>query len=383
MDFTQQKRAVLLKAKALLDAAEKENRDLTVAERNEVDGYMREAKNFGEAAARWAKYPDLKDLNVGGAGGFSGAKGRSGDGSWSKAVREHMGAKAIMAPSGSVEAPSPTGMLAPLGDKVETLLQLIPQEPLTDSDGFSYLQETVRTQNAAVVAAAALKPTSVYTLERKEDRARVIAHLSEPIPRQWLSDAQGLRRYLDTVLREGLLLALESEIIDGDGTGEHFTGMLATSGINVQAWDTDILTTARKAQTTLELLSIAPGAYVFNPTDWETIELSVDLQGKYQMTVAPDARQSLPVDRARRRLWGLPVALSTGLTAGVGLLVDFAGSTALFEREKVAIDWSEATVVDGTSAFEKNLVVFRAEGRWGFAVTRPAGIVELDLGAGS
>jgi hypothetical protein len=82
------------------------------------------------------------------------------------------------------------------------------------------------------------------------------------------------------------------------------------------------------------------------------------------------------------------VVTSTVVTAGIGFLVDFAGSTMLWEREQVRIDWSENTwdpdgISEGVGAsdFSKNLIRFRAEGRWGFAITRPAGVVEIDLTA--
>ncbi|MEV6913321.1 phage major capsid protein, partial [Amycolatopsis sp. NPDC051071] len=100
------------------------------------------------------------------------------------------------------------------------------------------------------------------------------------------------------------------------------------------------------------------------------------------------AGQAVPVDRAARRLWSVPVVLSTSVTAGTGWLADFAGSTVLKAREDVTITWSENTYEkdlfgageDG-NLFEANMIRFRCEGRFGFAVTRPAGVVKLDLTA--
>jgi HK97 family phage major capsid protein len=89
------------------------------------------------------------------------------------------------------------------------------------------------------------------------------------------------------------------------------------------------------------------------------------------------------VDRAARKLWGLPVAVSSALSDGTGYLADFTGSTRLWQREAVIVDWSEAvydTVATATD-FQRNLVRFRAEGRFGFAVTRPLGVVEMDTAA--
>ncbi len=178
--------------------------------------------------------------------------------------------KALITPSGSVGVPSPLSVLAPLGDRVDTILQLIPTEK-TDSDGFAFLRETTRTHNADTVAAEGTKPTSIYSVEKVEDKVETIAHLSQPIPRSYLADAPLLSRYLDDVLREGVQLALEEQVLAGTGLDDDLAGILETSGIQTQAYSTDILTTCRKAVTLLEM--VATGWRVFHPSDWETIEL--------------------------------------------------------------------------------------------------------------
>jgi hypothetical protein len=57
-------------------------------------------------------------------------------------------------------------------------------------------------------------------------------------------------------------------------------------------------------------------------------------------------------------------------------------------REDVTIDWSE-NLYDpdalgagiGASDFERNMVRFRCEGRFGLAIKRPAGIVKITFAA--
>lgn len=77
-----------------------------------------------------------------------------------------------------------------LGQPALSLLDVIPvvQHAIPE---FAYMRQTVRTNAAAVVAAGALKPTSVYTVTRVENSLVVIAHLSEGIPRHWLIDTPG------------------------------------------------------------------------------------------------------------------------------------------------------------------------------------------------
>jgi len=112
----------------------------------------------------------------------------------------------------------------------------------------------------------------------------------------------------------------------------------------------------------------------------------VDLAAAQQYASNNNVRA--PVEHVARRLWGIPVAVSTSATVGTGYLVNFAGSTRLWARQDAVVDWSEGlyspdkfgTGVGGT-LFEANKIVFRWEGRFGFAVTRPRGVIEIDLTA--
>ena len=271
-----------------------------------------------------------------------------------------------------------------IGEPVVALRQLLPT--IADTAGrWSYLQQSVRTNTAAVVEAGAVKPTSTYSLVRVENHARTIAHLSEPISRQDLDDAPALRSFLDTELRLGLELALEDEIVNGSGIGEHFTGLATVSGSQSQAFATDLLTTTRQAITKLEVISLNPSGWVFHPSDWELIELSTNTTGDYALN---QGGGQVPVDRAARRLWGVPVALSTTVTAGTGYLADFAGSTTLRIREEARVDWSES-VYDpdalgtgvGASDWTRNMLRWRCEMRAGLDIMRPTGVVEIDLAA--
>lgn len=380
---------LLDQARAIAQRAQRAGRDLTSDESKEIDGLLAKvrAMKSGEKSLR-QQIDELNTAFMGKTGLDFGAQDNGGP--WADAFvkgLERGGQKALMSPSGAVSVPGMIDSLTPVSDKVETILQLIPWRPLTATDAFSYLQETVRQHNAAPVATGEKKPTSVYTVERVDDRVRTIAHLTEAIPRSYLADIGLLRDYIRMVLREGYELELEYQIIQGDGTGENFTGMLNTAGIQVVTYAVDVLSTCRRAITALEVQPIRPGAFVIHPEDWETFELQTEDTGGYLMS---DGTRVVPVDRAKRQLWGYPVALSLGIPEGTGILADWAGSTKAWEREEVRVDWSEAFHVpatvydaDATSGFERNEIKFRAEGRAGFGVLRPAGIVEIELEAGS
>lgn len=386
-ELQQQFRSEVDAARAILDNAA--GRDLTPDEQTRADGHVKAAEQLRKSARQAAGDQAVRDAIAGLDHGIYGGpatspkvKALGGSGGWSRKVIGDVPGKALL-PSGAVPVsvplnPEPVRTDAP----VLALRQLLPTQP--DTTGrFSYLRQTARTNNADVVAPGARKPTSVFSLERIEERCRVIAHLSEPISRMDLDDAPALQNFLDEELRLGLELALEDEIVNGSGTGEHFTGIANVSGSQSQVWTTDLLTTLRKSVTALEVLGLTAGAWILSPADWERVELTANTSG-YSMA---QAGQAVPVERAARRLWSAPVVVSTAVTAGTGYLLDL-GSVELRIREDARIDWSEAVydpdrfgTGDGGTAFEANEVVFRAEGRFGFAVTRPAGVVEVDLTA--
>ena len=99
------------------------------------------------------------------------------------------------------------------------------------------MRQTVRTNNAAVVAEGAVKPTSVYTVNKVPNSLVVVAHLSEAIPRFWLIDQVSLETFVSNELEYGLRLAVEAKVL-ADVNG--------TSGIQTQAYATSVLATLRK-----------------------------------------------------------------------------------------------------------------------------------------
>lgn len=242
---------------------------------------------------------------------------------------------------------------------------------------YSYLRQTTRTNNAAPVAIGAVKPTSVLGLERVTAPVETIAHLTEPIARQYLEDEAALTTFVADELLYGLYKALDGQVVSGSGMSPELEGIVNLAGAQPQAWDTNALRTTRKGLTLLQDAGVAdvgdPSAdrvcFVLHPTDWETIELTVAAGSGEFLTGGP-------VNSAARSLWGIPVLVSSSVTAGVGILGDFSRAE-LVARGPVGVTWSEAVSDD----FERNFVRFRCEGRFGFEVIHPGAFVILDLTA--
>lgn len=244
-----------------------------------------------------------------------------------------------------------------------------------DGDGrgntYSFLRQTVRENNAAPVPDGALKPTSLYTLEEVEGRYRVIAHLSEPVPQRFFHDDDSLGTFLAREMANGLAEELEAQALNGDGVGENFTGILSTSGIQAQAYDTDLFTTTRKALTKLQAYGVAPTAWALNPMDAEAFDLAREGTGGDGAFLLGGPATAA----GTAALWALPRVTSVAVPRGTGVLADWT-SARLLTRQEATLH-----VDAGGEHFKHNTAQFRLEGRYGLAVQRPAGFVSVDLTA--
>ncbi|WP_173390923.1 phage major capsid protein [Actinomadura litoris] len=399
-ELVRRMKSAITEAREVATKAENAGRDLTDAERTKCLALLEEAKSLKAQADTEKADNDVRsglaaltaELN-GTANGVKAVPGNAkvrasgGTGEWAKAVTdysERFGMKSILA-NGAVPVQVPMDPEPiPLDSPVLSLRQLIPA--VADTTGvWKYIQQTVRTNNASTVAQGKKKPTSVYTYDDKEGRAVVIAHLSESIPRQIFDDAPALQGALESEMRLGLELALENQILNGNGSTsgvlDDMTGIGNASGTQELArvsGDDEFIVT-RKAITLLEKSSINPTGWVMNADMWETFELIPDANERFMLGNAP-------VDRAARRLWGVPVVLSEAVADNVAFLADFANATRLHVRQEGVLDWSEnhyAADKFGASApgsdFEGNMIKFRFEGRFGLDVLRPFSIVEVNL----
>ncbi|KOU20962.1 phage head [Streptomyces sp. WM6372] len=260
----------------------------------------------------------------------------------------------------------------------------------TTSDTVEYVRMTSTTNNAAPVAEATssaaptapggagalvnnagggYKPESALAAAKVTTPVRTIAHWI-PVTKRALSDAAQIRTLIDAFLRYGLEEELEDQMISGDGTGENFEGLGNVSGVQAQAWDTNALTTARKAKTKVRTVgrSIA-NAYLLNPADLETIDLLQDNEGRFYFG-GPSGVGSASV------LWGLPVIETEAVPAGTGYVGDFR-KAVLWDREQASIQMTDSHA----DFFVRNLVAILAEMRAAFGVLQPNAFVEIDLTA--
>lgn len=279
------------------------------------------------------------------------------------------GAKALTT-SGQVTTDVPIRPdVIPTGRPATSLLDVIPTIS-RPTPTWRYLRQNSRALAAAPVADGALKPVSVVGTQTVESGCAVIAHLSEPVGKFILGDAPGLQRFVADELVYGLDRAIEAQAISGDGTGANLTGVLNTSGIQVQAFDTSAIVSIRKALTKAESAGYAPSVAVLRPEAWEEIELAATSDQAI-------AFRGVPIDLTERRIWGLRVVLSTALPVKVGVVLDPAAVSIDIVGPRIDIEWS----AESGELFQRNQIQARVEGRFGVSVYQPAAIYRVATAA--
>lgn len=249
----------------------------------------------------------------------------------------------------------------------------------TGSNLVEYVRVTAKTRGAAVVPEATATTSTGYTDAAKPEAGMEFAIIQEgvktiavwmPITRQILSDAPQLESMIDNFLNEDLELELEDQIITGTG-GANFTGLENTTGLTPQAFNTDLLTTTRKARTAAMITGRERSTgYLMNPYDWEALDLTKDGENRYYF--------GGPLSLGTKMLWGLPVIESEVIPQGTAYTGNLK-RMMLWDRER------PTTRVTDSHAdfFTHNLLAILTELRAAFGVLRPAAIVKIDLHAGA
>ncbi|QGZ16899.1 major capsid protein [Arthrobacter phage LittleTokyo] len=292
--------------------------------------------------------------------------------------------------AGVFVTPEQTGIIEMLGRRPLTLRDVVSKRT-TGSDTVEYVRQTAHTNNAAPVAEATssagptsqdlggplvndpnggYKPEGSWAFARETATVKTIAEWV-PATKRALADAGQLQGLINDELRKDIAETEENQILLGDGTGENLPGILTTSGIQSQAFDTDIFRTVRKALTKARTVGrVVPNAVVLNPTDVETIDLAREggATGAY-LGAGPFAL-------GPRTLWGVPVIESEAIAAGRGLLGDFS-KAVVWDRQQTTVTMTDSHA----DFFIRNMVAILAEERLAFGVTRPAAFVDVDTAA--
>ncbi|WP_295706084.1 phage major capsid protein [uncultured Brevundimonas sp.] len=226
-----------------------------------------------------------------------------------------------------------------------------------------------RNNNAAPVAEAALKPQSDLQLGLETVNCRVIAHWMKA-SRQVLEDLPQLRGLIDTELLDGLALAEETQILNGDGTEQNLDGLIpnaTTFAAPFTIADPTMLDTLGLALLQSALAEHPATGIIMHPSDWTRITLLKDGDGNYIM--------GTPGSAIAQRLWGLPVITTQAMAVDSFLVGDFPRAATLYDRWQARVELGTAD-----DDFIRNLVTVLAEERLAQAIKQPKALTYGDFG---
>lgn len=240
---------------------------------------------------------------------------------------------------------------------------------LPNVDAADFVQEFIRvgspTYNAAPVAESALKPVSLPTVSRERSEFSTIAHVGS-VPNQMIFDHASAEEVVNELMIEGLMLAVDDQIINGDGTGENLLGLLNTPGIGTitQAAAESPIDVLLRAATTVRLARGVASLIVLSPTRWNEVCIVKDSTGNYLA--------GGPVDATALRIWGHSVVVSEAIADGTALVLDPARAS-MANKSAIDLEWNQYA----GEAFRRNEFSYRCEWRGTLQVTRPSHVCEV------
>lgn len=260
--------------------------------------------------------------------------------------------------------------------RVADLLTVVPVQ----TDAVKYGKQTLRDNQARIVAEGTSKPYSNYKWEDDTAIIEVVAHLAK-MSLQALADAPRLAAEIESEMRYGLSFAEEAEILNGNGTTGHLSGLMHNAtAFSVPAGmsDDDMLTgidVLRVAMLKVHLAYAVPDAHILNPINMAEFDLmrrDPDQGGGYLFS-RPDEQTGVT------RIWRLPVVETPAMAVGKFLTGAFKYAASLYRRQGATVQIS----TENDDDFEKNLATMRCESRLGLGVRRGYALVKGDLAAGS
>lgn len=243
----------------------------------------------------------------------------------------------------------------------------------TDSDLVEWLEETTYTNNAAETAEYTDAPESAVAFTVRTSNVREIPHFI-PVTRRSMADAAFIESWINNRLIDGVRRRLQTQVLNGGGTGENLQGIYGTSGIgSVDRSSTSLgmADSLHRCITTVRTNAFLEPDFVgIHPEDWEAIlAVRADARTGAEGAAAAGFGNYVygdPASSGPRTIWGVPVIVHAAFTSG-SPLVGRGSEATLFIREGLSVSASDSH----STYFTERKVALLATLRAAFAVTQP------------
>jgi HK97 family phage major capsid protein len=241
----------------------------------------------------------------------------------------------------------------------------------TSSDAVEWVKQKTETDNADVQSGqgSALGQTDM-TFELNTSTVATLGHIAKSSI-QILDDAPRLRTFVNTRMRQLLELALEDQVLLGDGTGNNLHGLIpqATSYNNnlesaVVDGTADDIDRIGVSILQVQRSNFPATGILLSPLNWWGIVLEKDDDGSYRFANAQS--QQTP------RLWGLPIVSTNAMPEGSSLVGNFSVGSTFYDRRQTRLE----IATENSDDFEKLMVTIRAYLRGTVAVEQPDAMVK-------
>lgn len=239
------------------------------------------------------------------------------------------------------------------------VLNLVTHTPVT-TDAVEYPQLKTWAHAAAVVPEGQAKPQATFDYETITAPVKTYAEWIA-VSKQALADRARLRALIDTFLRQGINIRLETDIT-ADLLAQA-PAMAAPTGAPT------LMDTARLAILSLEKKSVVPTAFLFSPDDQAQLDLAKDEMGRYF--------SAGPFGMGPQTLWGIRRVTAYRMATPQKAIVGDFRWDVFFDRESDTISASDSHA----DFFVRNLVAVLGEARGLNAVLYPDAFLQFDTPA--
>lgn len=405
-DLNAARDAAIKTARAIVESAKSEDRDLTDDEQTSV----KEALASVKTADRQIAGRHLADSVKGLQGADDDDQDESDGGtktSPAKTLGEHyvksVGAENLLRVKGSAglsvaspEFKAPTDPILSTGavyapyltEFDRTIVQGYRPAPAVASimgsgtisgNGVTYLIEGAVEGGFATVAQGAQKPQMHFADPTfRTDTLKKIAAFWD------MSDEmiEDLDFVVSEINQRGMyLLSMteDAQLLNGDGTGTNLLGLLNRSGIQTEAEavapDTAADALFRAMTKVMTATGFAADGILINPADYQTLRLGKDANGQYMgggYFTGPYGNGGV---QAQPPLWGLNTIVTPSVPAKTAVVGAFQIAATVYRKGGVRVEQTNSDL----GKFTTNIITTRIEERIALAVRYPAAVVKVTL----